>query len=43
MALNRGELPLPQDTAGPCAQYDCNSDGAFNVDDYANDPRVSDT
>ena len=24
-----------------CAAYDCNGDGAFNVDDYANDPRVS--
>ena len=41
VALNRGELPLPQDTSGPCAQYDCNSDGAFNVVDYANDPRVT--
>ena len=29
--------------ASTCAQYDCNSDGAFNVDDYANDPRVSAT
>ena len=43
VALNRGELPLPQNGAGTCAQYDCNSDGAFNVDDYANDPRVSAT
>src|SRR5438067_218787 len=23
-----------------CSQYDCNGDGAFNVDDYAGDPRV---
>ena len=35
------ELPLPQDGGRPCAQYDCNRDGAFNVDDYANDPRSS--
>ena len=41
--LNRQELPLPQNGASTCAQYDCNSDGAFNVDDYANDPRVSPT
>jgi hypothetical protein len=41
VALNRGELPLPHDGAGACAQYDCNSDGAFNVDDYASDPRVA--
>ena len=34
--LNRGELPLPQG----CADYDCNGDGAFNVDDYAKDARV---
>ncbi|MEA2311186.1 MAG: hypothetical protein QOE28_1154, partial [Solirubrobacteraceae bacterium] len=39
VALNRGELPLPQG----CSVYDCNGDGAFNVDDYANDPRVSKT
>jgi hypothetical protein len=43
VALNRGELPMPQDSSGPCAQYDCNSDGAFNVVDYAQDPRVSAT
>ena len=36
VALNRGELPLPQG----CAAHDCNGDGAFNVDDYASDPRV---
>jgi subtilase family protein len=39
--LNKGELPLPQDGAATCSAYDCNGDGAFNVDDYANDPRVS--
>jgi uncharacterized repeat protein (TIGR01451 family) len=37
VALNRDELPLPQS----CSQYDCNSDGRFNVDDYAGDSRVS--
>lgn len=40
--LNRDELPLPQHPdSTPCSTYDCNGDGAFNVDDYANDPRVS--
>jgi Subtilase family len=37
IGLNEEELPKPQG----CAEYDCNGDGAFNVDDYANDPRVS--
>ncbi len=41
--LNKGEMPLPQDGATTCTGYDCNNDGAFNVDDYANDPRVSHT
>jgi len=42
--LNRGELPLPQHAnATNCASYDCNGDGAFNVQDYADDPRVSDS
>jgi hypothetical protein len=41
VGLHRQELPLPQNGASTCAQYDCNSDGAFNVDDYASDPRVS--
>jgi hypothetical protein len=41
--LNKGELPLPRNGASTCAVYDCNGDGAFNVDDYANDPRVSPT
>ncbi|MEA2422243.1 MAG: hypothetical protein QOF55_1342 [Thermoleophilaceae bacterium] len=36
VALNQKELPLPQG----CSEYDCNKDGQFNVDDYANDPRV---
>src|SRR4051794_3217791 len=40
--LNRAELPLPKHADGSdCAAYDCNGDGAFNVDDYAADPRVS--
>ena len=34
--LNRRELPLPQGASA----YDANGDGAFNVDDYASDPRV---
>src|SRR4051812_42602720 len=37
VALNQKELPKPQG----CADYDCNHDGQFNVDDYASDPRVS--
>ncbi len=36
VALNRGELPKPEG----CTDYDCNSDGAFNVLDYASDSRV---
>jgi len=40
--LNRAELPLPKHAdSSDCSAYDCNGDGAFNVDDYANDPRVS--
>ena len=40
--LNKGELPLPQHANGTdCADYDCNGDGAFNVEDYADDPRVA--
>jgi hypothetical protein len=39
--LNRGELPLPEDASGtPASAYDANGDGAFNVDDYKDDPRV---
>ena len=42
IALNEAELPTPQTAGGAaCAQDDCNSDGAFDVDDFANDPRVS--
>jgi hypothetical protein len=41
--LNKGELPLPRNGATTCSAYDCNGDGAFNVDDYASDPRVSAT
>ncbi len=42
--LNRSELPLPQHAGGSaCAAYDCNGDGAFNVADYADDPRVFET
>ncbi|MBN8870660.1 MAG: FG-GAP repeat protein [Solirubrobacterales bacterium] len=41
VALNRNELPLPQKAGGAgCSAYDCNGDGAFNVADYAADPRV---
>lgn len=36
--LNVGELPLPEG----CAAYDCSADGVVNVQDYANDARVSD-
>ena len=41
--LNRGELPAPQGSCAGSDPYDCNNDGAFNVADYANDPRVSHT
>jgi hypothetical protein len=34
--LNKGELPLPEG----CTQYDCNTDGVFDVTDYAGDSRV---
>jgi hypothetical protein len=36
IALNRDELPKPTG----CTVYDCNGDGAFNVDDYSGDPAV---
>ncbi len=40
--LNTGELPYPELSDGQsCGRYDCNGDGAVNVDDYAHDPRVS--
>ena len=38
--LNSGELPLPNVNGNPCADYDCNGDGRFDVDDYAADNRV---
>ena len=38
VALNAGELPTPQ-----CGEDDCNDDGAFDVDDFADDTRVSET
>jgi hypothetical protein len=41
--LNRAELPLPQEGGGvECADHDCNGDGAVDVRDYADDPRVAD-
>ncbi len=41
VALNEAELPEPQTTGGAaCGADDCNSDGAFDVRDYADDPRV---
>ena len=40
--LNAAELPTPQTTGGAtCPADDCDNDGAFNVADFANDPRVS--
>jgi len=36
--LNRGELPLPAGSS----KYDANSDGVFNIKDYAGDSRVYD-
>lgn len=38
MALNTGELPMPQG----CAAHDCDGDGAVTVRDYASDPRAGD-
>ena len=38
IALNAAELPEPQ-----CGEDDCNDDGAFDVDDFADDPRVTET
>ena len=39
--INQGELPLPEHADGStCASYDCNGDGLFNVEDYAQDPRL---
>ena len=40
--LNVGELPLPQDATGAeHASHDVDGNGLVNVDDYADDPRVS--
>jgi hypothetical protein len=40
--LNTGELPYPEHADGTsCTSYDCNGDGVVNVEDYAQDPRVS--
>jgi hypothetical protein len=40
--LNTGELPYPEHSDGsPCASFDCNGDGVVNVEDWAQDPRVS--
>jgi hypothetical protein len=43
-ALNKGELPYPQDAMGHTKTvgdpWDLNGDGVFNVEDYVNDPRV---
>jgi hypothetical protein len=40
--LNTGELPYPEHANGSsCEAYDCNGDGVVNVEDYAQDPRVS--
>ncbi len=39
--LNAAELPMPQLADGtPCAAYDCNDDGVFNIRDWDNDTRV---
>ena len=41
--LNANELPPPQHSNGSsCGTDDCNGDGAFDVRDYADDPRVAD-
>ena len=41
IALNTGELPLPQGADGaPAATYDFDGNGFVNVDDWAQDPRV---
>jgi hypothetical protein len=42
--LNRGELPEPRDAHGDWTPgvFDLNGDGAFNIRDYAEDPRAFD-
>jgi hypothetical protein len=40
--LNTGELPYPEDAEGHThGTYDLNGNGVVNVEDYAQDPRVS--
>lgn len=40
--LNTGELPYPEHAAGSsCGAFDCNGDGVVNVEDWAQDLRVS--
>ena len=40
--LNTAELPYPERADGSsCGAFDCNGDGVVNVEDYAQDPRVS--
>lgn len=40
--INRGALPPPENGRGRSRKntYDLNGDGVFNVQDYANDPRI---
>ncbi|HPM76616.1 MAG TPA: S8 family serine peptidase [bacterium] len=38
--INAGELPLPEVSGETCAEYDCNGDGRFDVDDYQHDTRI---
>ena len=41
IALNTGELPLPQDATGKArSTYDADGNGFVNVDDWAEDPRL---
>ena len=39
--LNAAELPRPKRGASACASDDCNGDGAFDIDDFAQDTRVN--
>lgn len=39
--LNTAELPAPQDADGNTLDYDADGNGLVNIQDYANDPRVS--
>jgi Subtilase family len=40
--LNKGELPQPEADGVPCPDWDCNADGRFAADDYADHPGVTD-